>query len=306
MPTTADRRRTVSDLIDVTVRDHLPNKRHSRDNAKLETKLIWWKDAIGYVSPVTGYGAFDLRQAGGEALMPFTLNEYANPEDGVKDILATTVQRLEGVPAEDIARFRADVLPLGISDHEYDESHSRVWRQAISGTATNDGRQVAVTINRDWHTTEYAYSTGSVHSYVTEGAAAPRVNDEQMLQCRIVAACWAWLAARDEARRIATLYLESLLFQQFERPLIEADGVSKTQRKRAKAARKDAGIIDWAESARSDIQRAMRRKADRGEALKLIASNNRLSVRYVSELATGMGWKGTKGRPKKPKNRTAG
>lgn len=238
--------------------------------------------------------------------MPFTLNEYANPEDGVRDILAATVQRLEGVPAEDIARFRADVLPLGIPDHQYDASFSRVWRQASVGTAVMNGRTVDVTVYRDWHTAEHAYSSGSIHSYVTEGPAAPRVNDEQMLLCRIAAACWAWLAARDEARRIATLYLESLLFQQFERPLIEADGVSKTQRKRAKAARKDAGIIDWAESARSDIQRAMRRKADRGEALKLIASNNRLSVRYVSQLATGMGWKGTKGRPKKPKNRTAG
>jgi hypothetical protein len=49
VPITVDPRLTVKDLIEVTIRDFPPNKRHSRDDAKLETRLIWWEDTIGYV-----------------------------------------------------------------------------------------------------------------------------------------------------------------------------------------------------------------------------------------------------------------
>jgi len=85
VPTTVDRRRTVKDLIDVTIRDFLPNKRHARDNAKLETKLIWWKDTIGYVGldklkpDVIGAAIADLRKnktRSGAGVVPATVNRY--------------------------------------------------------------------------------------------------------------------------------------------------------------------------------------------------------------------------------------
>ena len=47
VPTTIDRRRTVADLIDCTLRDHLPTKRNNKSAHKVEAYLAWWRDEIG-------------------------------------------------------------------------------------------------------------------------------------------------------------------------------------------------------------------------------------------------------------------
>ena len=48
--TTSDRRRTVADLIDRTIRDHLPTKRNNKSAHKVESYLSWWKQELGDVT----------------------------------------------------------------------------------------------------------------------------------------------------------------------------------------------------------------------------------------------------------------
>ena len=50
VPTTADRRRTLADLIDKYVAEHLPIKDRNVDRKKLEARLQWWKDNAGYLT----------------------------------------------------------------------------------------------------------------------------------------------------------------------------------------------------------------------------------------------------------------
>lgn len=47
VPTSTDRRRSVAELIDATIRDHLPTKRHNKSADKVEAHLNWWRDQIG-------------------------------------------------------------------------------------------------------------------------------------------------------------------------------------------------------------------------------------------------------------------
>lgn len=47
VPTTSDRRRLIGDLIDCTIRDHLPTKRNNKSAHKVESYLAWWKDELG-------------------------------------------------------------------------------------------------------------------------------------------------------------------------------------------------------------------------------------------------------------------
>mgnify|MGYP001166069930 CR=1 FL=1 len=48
--TTADRRRTLADLIDTYVDEYLPTKAHNRDRKGQETILAWWKSTYGFVT----------------------------------------------------------------------------------------------------------------------------------------------------------------------------------------------------------------------------------------------------------------
>lgn len=50
VPTTADRRKTLGDLIDTYVSGYLPHKANNRDSAGQETMLAWWKTEYGYVT----------------------------------------------------------------------------------------------------------------------------------------------------------------------------------------------------------------------------------------------------------------
>jgi integrase len=47
VPTTIDRRRTVTDLIDVTISDHLPTKRNNKSADRVAIYLAWWRAEIG-------------------------------------------------------------------------------------------------------------------------------------------------------------------------------------------------------------------------------------------------------------------
>jgi hypothetical protein len=50
VPTTADRRRSLSDLIAKYITDYLPVKARNRDRDKHATLLTWWRDEFGYVT----------------------------------------------------------------------------------------------------------------------------------------------------------------------------------------------------------------------------------------------------------------
>lgn len=50
VPTTIDRRRTLADLIDKFLTEHLPTKANNRAADKVESHLAWWKDHAGYVT----------------------------------------------------------------------------------------------------------------------------------------------------------------------------------------------------------------------------------------------------------------
>lgn len=50
VPTTSDRRRKLSDLIDKFIADYLPVKRNNSDSEKQKALLAWWKDEYGYVT----------------------------------------------------------------------------------------------------------------------------------------------------------------------------------------------------------------------------------------------------------------
>lgn len=50
VPTTADRRRTLADLIDKYSKEQLPLRRTSTDTRNVESQLKWWKDEAGHLS----------------------------------------------------------------------------------------------------------------------------------------------------------------------------------------------------------------------------------------------------------------
>lgn len=50
VPTTADRRRTLTDLIDKFETDYLPIKQHARDADGLMARLAWWRENYGHVT----------------------------------------------------------------------------------------------------------------------------------------------------------------------------------------------------------------------------------------------------------------
>lgn len=47
VPTTADRTRTLADLIDKTIAEHLPTKSNNKSADKVATLLGWWRDEMG-------------------------------------------------------------------------------------------------------------------------------------------------------------------------------------------------------------------------------------------------------------------
>lgn len=47
VPTTTDRRRTVAELIDRCIAEHLPSKANNKSAAKVATQLRWWRDELG-------------------------------------------------------------------------------------------------------------------------------------------------------------------------------------------------------------------------------------------------------------------
>lgn len=50
VPTTADRRRTVADMLDAFEADHLPIKRHNKDADGQRALLAWWRETYGYLA----------------------------------------------------------------------------------------------------------------------------------------------------------------------------------------------------------------------------------------------------------------
>lgn len=50
VPTTADRRRTLADLIDKFNKEHLPTKAHNKSAAKVRAYLDWWNERAGFVT----------------------------------------------------------------------------------------------------------------------------------------------------------------------------------------------------------------------------------------------------------------
>jgi integrase len=47
VPVAEDRKRTVGDLIDRTIKDHLPTKRNNKSSDKVQSQLLWWKEELG-------------------------------------------------------------------------------------------------------------------------------------------------------------------------------------------------------------------------------------------------------------------
>lgn len=50
VPTTADRRRTLADIIDAFLTDHLPVKQHNKNERMLRQQLAWWREHAGHVT----------------------------------------------------------------------------------------------------------------------------------------------------------------------------------------------------------------------------------------------------------------
>ncbi|WP_426690002.1 tyrosine-type recombinase/integrase [Rhodanobacter ginsengiterrae] len=86
VPTTADRRRTLGELIDKFTAEYLPVKPNSKDGAKVAAMLQWWKDQAGFVTldkltpqTVAGYRAelsAKPSARGGGVLSGATVNRY--------------------------------------------------------------------------------------------------------------------------------------------------------------------------------------------------------------------------------------
>src|SRR4029453_19554005 len=49
VPTTADRRRTLAELVDKFLKENLPTRRNPADRM-LKTHLAWWKERAGHVT----------------------------------------------------------------------------------------------------------------------------------------------------------------------------------------------------------------------------------------------------------------
>lgn len=143
VPTTADRRRTLSDLIDVTVRDHLPNKRHARDNSKLETKLGWWKDSIGYVSldklsaEVIGECIAGLRKnkaPSGSRIAPATINRYLA---ALSVACQYAVRTLRWLPDNPVRRIERGAESAGVVRCLSDDERKRLLDAAAADSDPN-------------------------------------------------------------------------------------------------------------------------------------------------------------------------
>jgi hypothetical protein len=50
VPTTADRRRTLAELIDKFIKEYLPIRRNNADERNITAQLKWWRDNAGHVT----------------------------------------------------------------------------------------------------------------------------------------------------------------------------------------------------------------------------------------------------------------
>lgn len=85
VPTTADRRRTLAELIDKFVAEYLPVKAHNKSGDKIRMQLDWWKANAGFVTldrltpqTIAGYRSKLATRRGrsGELLTGATINRY--------------------------------------------------------------------------------------------------------------------------------------------------------------------------------------------------------------------------------------
>ncbi len=143
VPTTTDRRRTVADLIDTTIRDHLPNKRHARDNGKLETKLIWWKEAIGQTGldklkpDVIGEAIATLRKnktRSGAGVVPATVNRYLA---ALSVACEFAVRTLRWLPDNPVRRIERGAESAGVVRFLSDDERARLIAAAKADVDPN-------------------------------------------------------------------------------------------------------------------------------------------------------------------------
>jgi integrase len=85
VPTTADRRRTLAQLIDAYISDHLPTAPNNRNAPKVAALLSWWRDTAGFMTldKLTPEAIADLRRQlvkrttrNGTPITPATVNRY--------------------------------------------------------------------------------------------------------------------------------------------------------------------------------------------------------------------------------------
>lgn len=156
VPTTADRRRSLSDLIAKYITDYLPVKARNRDRDKHVTLLTWWREEFGYVTldrlkpeiiaEARGKLAKRTTRAG-EPVSGATINRYLAAISAVckwgwreigwlpaNPVLAVSkASENEGVIGSDGGGFGYELQQVDIGDGV--QASVAKWRQSLNGTA---------------------------------------------------------------------------------------------------------------------------------------------------------------------------
>ena len=114
VPTLEATRRTVSDLIDYYLEEHLPTKKRNRDERNYRRHLEWWRDAIGNVPLIDVTGRILTKHrdrllreggAGDEPIGPATVNRYLASLSHAFTVAERTLEWTDSNPVHRVERL---------------------------------------------------------------------------------------------------------------------------------------------------------------------------------------------------------
>lgn len=143
VPVTADRRRTLADLIDRYVEEYLPKKAHNRDRKGQEAILAWWKSEFGYVTldkltPATiadARGELAKRKTRtGDPVSGATINRYLA---GVSSVCKWAWKERQWLPSNPVLAVSKNPENVGIVRFLSDEERKALFKACRESTDPN-------------------------------------------------------------------------------------------------------------------------------------------------------------------------
>lgn len=166
VPTTSDRRRTLAELIDKCIKEHLPTKRNNKSADKVAAQLEWWKSELGSLSldklsaqAIAGARSKLLTRKAkrGARLSPATANRYlaalsVATKWGWKELgwlrRNPVLDVTKGAESSGVVRFLSDAERVSLLDAARADADPNVYTAIVLALCT--GQRAGNLASLDW------------------------------------------------------------------------------------------------------------------------------------------------------------